>query len=55
MRNAQLRFVCKRQHLRVERDDTAFTRTYRTGQAIDVCVAHGEGNYFADPETLARI
>ena len=55
MRNAQLRFVCKRQHLRVERDDTAFTRAYHTGQAIDVCVAHGEGNYFADPETLARI
>ena len=55
MRNAELRFVCKRQHLRVERDDTAFTRAYRTGQAIDVCVAHGEGNDFADPETLARI
>jgi phosphoribosylformylglycinamidine synthase subunit PurQ / glutaminase len=55
MRNAELRFVCKRQHLRVERDDTAFTRAYRTGQSIDVCVAHGEGNYFADPETLARI
>jgi phosphoribosylformylglycinamidine synthase subunit PurQ / glutaminase len=55
MRNAELRFVCKRQHLRVERDDTAFTRAYRTGQAIDVCVAHGEGNYFADPQTLARI
>jgi len=55
MRNAELRFVCRRQHLRVERDDTAFTRAYRTGQAIDVCVAHGEGNYFADPDTLARI
>ncbi len=55
MRNAELRFVCKRQHLRVERDDTAFTRAYRTDQAIDVCVAHGEGNYFADPQTLARI
>lgn len=55
MRNAQLRFVCRRQHLRVERADTAFTRAYAKGQAIDVCVAHGEGNYFADPETLARL
>jgi phosphoribosylformylglycinamidine synthase subunit PurQ / glutaminase len=55
MRNADLRFICKRQHLRVERADTAFTRAYREGQAIDVCVAHGEGNYFADPDTLARL
>ena len=55
MRNAQLRFVCRRQHLRVERNDTAFTSAYDPGQVIDVCVAHGEGNYVADPETLARL
>jgi phosphoribosylformylglycinamidine synthase I len=55
MRNANLRFICHRQFLRVERNDTAFTRRYAQGQAIDVCVAHGEGNYFADPETLARL
>jgi phosphoribosylformylglycinamidine synthase subunit PurQ / glutaminase len=55
MRNANLRFICHRQTLRVERVDTAFTRRYRKGQVIDVCVAHGEGNYTADAETLARI
>ncbi|TVR07970.1 MAG: phosphoribosylformylglycinamidine synthase subunit PurQ [Salinarimonadaceae bacterium] len=55
MRNAQLRFICRRQHLRVERADTAFTRAYAKGQAIDVCIAHGEGNYFADPQTIARL
>jgi phosphoribosylformylglycinamidine synthase len=55
MRNANLRFICHRQFLRVERNDTAFTRRYRQGQAIDVCVAHGEGNYTADAETLRRI
>ncbi|HEY8566248.1 MAG TPA: phosphoribosylformylglycinamidine synthase subunit PurQ [Beijerinckiaceae bacterium] len=55
MRNANLRFLCHRQHIRVERADTAFTRRYSVGQAIDVCVAHGEGNYFADPETIARL
>jgi phosphoribosylformylglycinamidine synthase len=55
MRNANLRFLCHRQRLRVERADTAFTRAYRTAQVIDVCVAHGEGNYFADDETLRRI
>ena len=55
MRNAQLRFICRRQHLRVERNDTAFTSAYEAGQVIDVCVAHGEGNYVADPETIARL
>ncbi|MFX4925921.1 phosphoribosylformylglycinamidine synthase subunit PurQ, partial [Acinetobacter baumannii] len=55
MRNVDRRFICHRQTLRVERTDTRFTSAYRQGQVIDVCVAHGEGNYFADPETLARI
>ncbi|SFU91397.1 phosphoribosylformylglycinamidine synthase [Methylobacterium sp. 174MFSha1.1] len=55
MRNVNRRFICHRQTLRVERTDTAFTRAYSQHQVIDVCVAHGEGNYFADPETLARI
>ena len=55
MRNAKLRFICHRQHVRVERTDTDFTRQYRAGQVIDICVAHGEGNYTADPATLARL
>ncbi|HEV2508159.1 phosphoribosylformylglycinamidine synthase subunit PurQ [Bosea sp. (in: a-proteobacteria)] len=54
-RNAGLKFVCKRQHLKVERNDTAFTSAYAKGQVIDVCIAHGEGNYICDPETLARL
>lgn len=55
VRNADLKFVCRRQHLTVERNDTPFTRAYAKGQVIDVCIAHGEGNYIADPETLARL
>ena len=55
MRNAALRFICHRQPMRVERADTPFASRYRTGQAIDLCVAHGEGNYAADAETLARL
>jgi len=55
MRNSALHFVCRFQHLRVERNDTAFTSAYRKGQAIKVCVAHGEGNYVADDETLKRL
>jgi phosphoribosylformylglycinamidine synthase len=55
MRNAALRFICHRQTLRVERNDTAFTRAYAQGQVVNVAVAHGEGNYFADPDTIARL
>ena len=55
MRNTGLRFICHRQSVRVERADTAFTRGYAEGQAIDICVAHGEGNYTADAATLDRL
>src|ERR1700689_3624029 len=55
MRNAQLKFICHDVHLRVERSDTPFTRGYNAGQVIRVPVAHGEGNYIADGETIARL
>src|SRR5512137_1313987 len=55
MRNAGLRFICHMQHLKVERADTAYTGAYRPGQVIKVAIAHGEGNYVADPETIARL
>jgi len=55
MRNANLRFVCRMQHLRVERADIAFTRRYQKGQVIEVCIAHGEGNYEADDPTIERL
>ena len=55
MRNAQLKFICHDVHLRVERSDTPFTRGYNAGQVIRVPVAHGEGNYAADEETIGRL
>jgi phosphoribosylformylglycinamidine synthase len=55
MRNAQLKFICREVCLRVERSDTAFTRGYNAGQVIRVPVAHGEGNYVADADTLKRL
>jgi phosphoribosylformylglycinamidine synthase len=55
MRNAQLKFICRDVYLRVERSDTAFSRGYNAGQVIRVPVAHGEGNYVADAETIARL
>ena len=55
MRNAGLKFMCRDVYLRVERSDTPFTRGYNAGQVIRVPVAHGEGNYEADQETLKRL
>jgi phosphoribosylformylglycinamidine synthase subunit PurQ / glutaminase len=55
MRNAQLKFICKDVYLKVERSGTAFTRGYNAGQVIKVPVAHGEGNFVADADTIARI
>jgi phosphoribosylformylglycinamidine synthase len=54
-RNARLRFICREVCLKIERSDTPFTRGYNAGQVIRVPVAHGEGSYFAAPETLAQI
>jgi phosphoribosylformylglycinamidine synthase len=55
MRNARLKFICHDVHLRVERSDTPFTRGYNAGQVIRVPVAHGEGNYAADEDTIRRL
>jgi phosphoribosylformylglycinamidine synthase len=55
MRNASLRFVCREVKLRVETTATAFTRQYAKGQVIRTPVAHGDGNYRCDDETLARL
>jgi len=55
MRNAKLKFVCRDVHLKVERSDTPFTRGYNAGQVIRVPVAHGEGNWVTDSETLKRV
>ena len=55
MRNADLKFVCRPVKLTVEETQSAFTRKYSKGQQISIPVAHGEGNYFADEETLNRL
>lgn len=53
--NETLKFHCFDVHLRVENSQTVFTNGYSTGQVIRVPVAHRDGNYFADPETLDRL
>ncbi|MDH5489230.1 MAG: phosphoribosylformylglycinamidine synthase subunit PurQ [Rhodospirillaceae bacterium] len=55
MRNANLKFVCRDVELTVERNDTAFASGYTKGQKIRIPVAHHDGNYFTDDETLKRI
>ncbi len=55
MRNASLRYVCRDVLLRVERTDTAFAGRYGKDQVIRVPVAHHDGNYFADEDTLERL
>ena len=55
MRNAGLKFVCKPVALSVEETQSAFTRKYDKGQTVTFPVAHGEGNYYADEETLDRL
>ena len=55
MRNAGLRFVCRDVHLRVDRSNTLFTRGWRQGQVLRLPIAHNEGNYSVDDDTLARL
>lgn len=55
MRNASLKFICRDVDLRVERTDTVFTGGYNSGAVIRVPVAHHDGNYFTDPDTLKSL
>jgi phosphoribosylformylglycinamidine synthase subunit PurQ / glutaminase len=55
MRNRGLKFICHRQHLRVERTDTPFTRRLRPGQVMTVPVNHNEGSWTAGVESLREI
>ena len=55
MRNAHLKFVCRPVTMTVEETQNVFTRKYSKGQKVTFPVAHGEGNYVADEETLDRL
>jgi phosphoribosylformylglycinamidine synthase len=55
LRNASLRFLSMDCHLRVERSDTAFTSRYQRGGIFRAPMAHGDGNFYADDETLNRL
>jgi len=55
MRNANLKFVCRDVHLRVENPQTVFTSRYEGGQVIRIPVAHHDGNYFIEKEGLKAL
>ena len=55
MRNASLLFVCRDVHVRCDNDATYFTGCYREGEVLRIPIAHHDGNYFADQETLDRL
>ena len=55
MRNSGLNFVCRDVPLTVDNSQSIFTSAYRSGEAITIPVAHHDGNYFADAETLDRV
>jgi len=55
VRNRGLHFVCRHVFLKVEQADSRFTRAASAGQILNIPIAHGEGCYFADEETLASL
>lgn len=55
LRNTSLKYRCKLTPLKVVNHETPFTCAYAAGEVIQIPIAHGEGNYYCDPETLARL
>jgi phosphoribosylformylglycinamidine synthase len=55
LRNRDLKFHCEHVRVRVERTDTPFTGLCGAGQVLRLPIAHGEGNYYAPPETIAEL
>jgi phosphoribosylformylglycinamidine synthase I len=55
MRNTTLKFICKDVHLKVERNDTVYTRQYRKGEVVRFPIAHKDGAYYANESTLDRL
>ncbi|GEL04339.1 phosphoribosylformylglycinamidine synthase subunit PurQ [Rummeliibacillus stabekisii] len=54
-RNEQLSFICRNVKLKVENSQTPFTNLYTTGEVLSIPIAHGEGNYYCDDQTLEEL
>ena len=55
LRNKNLKFICEHVNIRVESTDAPFTNRCQRGQVLSVPIAHGDGNYFCDAETLGEL
>lgn len=55
LRNASLKFVCTYVRVRVENEDTRFTSKARRGEVLEIPIAHGDGNYFVESDSLKRL
>lgn len=55
IRNKNLKFMCRTVQLKVENNNTLFTNGFEEGEVINIPIAHGEGNYYCDDETLASL
>lgn len=55
LRNKNLSFLCKHVWLRVDNTNTSFSKQYQKGQTISIPIAHGEGNYYCDDDTLKSL
>lgn len=55
LRNQSLKFICKPVYLKVQNSDSPFTNQIQAGQVLKIPIAHGEGNYFCDDETLKEL
>ncbi len=55
LRNRSVRFQCEHVHVKVEQTDTPFTAACTSGQVLRIPIAHGEGNYYAEPDVIARL
>ncbi|MCM3163676.1 phosphoribosylformylglycinamidine synthase subunit PurQ [Metabacillus litoralis] len=54
-RNENLKFMCRPVHLKVANNETAFTSAYEKDEVISIPIAHGEGNYYCDEQTLQTL
>lgn len=55
LRNKNLKFMCRTVSLKVANNETIFTNQYEPGQLLNIPIAHGEGNYYCDEQTLQRL
>ncbi|MBI1912558.1 MAG: phosphoribosylformylglycinamidine synthase subunit PurQ [Deltaproteobacteria bacterium] len=55
MRNKNLKFICKNVDLKVENNSSPFTGAYSKGQVVSIPIAHADGNYFADSDTIKKL